>query len=364
MAVLATAALVGVAMQAQSVPQELAGAGYKGWLNTLTGPVDYQTGKENDPKFDSSGMPHADISEMVSSALPKSAKVAEMQGADFAKDIVDASTPPVDQDEINKMPLKLVSIKAAVAKEKLLVDDLEEIVDAHSMPQPESIVVHVGQRGPKGGEGPRGVRGVNGDQGTKGNDGPVGPLGDLGKRGFQGGRGKDGALGPLGEQGRTGYGGRPGVRGTVGIEGAEGPEGDSGRDGEEGPPGPQGPNGANGMEGGKGLMGDEGSRGTGKPLECLSVVSNVCYSMPYGAMQYHTAQATCKNWAKGGVVMSFQNEKQWLVAQNVFSAPNEKYHFWTGLTHSGSWANDKSADWKFRSDGITNKYASTRTPEP
>lgn len=361
-AVLAGAALVGVALQARSAPQELAGAGYVGWLKTLNGPVDYQTGKEHDATFDSAGMPHADISEMVPSALPKSEKVAAMQGEDFAKDVVEGSLPPVDQDEINKMPKKLLSIKAAVAKEQVLVDDLKEIVDAHSVPQPESIVVHVGQRGPRGADGPRGVRGGVGDQGTKGDTGPVGPLGDVGKRGFQGERGVDGALGPLGEQGRTGYLGRPGTRGTVGIEGPEGPEGGPGRDGEFGPPGPQGPNGANGMEGSKGNMGHEGSAGPGKPLTCLAVEGNVCYSMPMGPANYAQSVSACARWAKGASVFSFQNEKQWLVAQTVFSAPSEKWRFWSGLTHTPDtqFASDLSADWKFRSDGITNKYANTK----
>jgi len=371
-ALLASAALVGIALQSASAPEELAGPGYVKWLRTLTGKGDYQTGDEYDPTFDSSGMPHADISEMVHSALPKSPRVAQMQGDDFANDVVESALPPVDQDLINGLPRKLRRIKDAIAKEKVFVGDLKDIVDAHSLPQPESIVVHVGQRGPRGAEGKRGPRGPTGDQGTKGPTGPLGPEGDVGPRGLQGERGPTGDEGPVGDQGRTGYPGRPGVRGEVGVEGVQGLEGDPGRDGEVGPPGPQGPNGPNGMEGEKGQIGNEGARGNGIPITCLAVVKNICYSLPQGNLNWNQAKDKCEAWDAKAAVMSFRSVEQWNIAKEAFAGVAGQYQvsgpggqfrdrrrFWAGLSAGSSWKGDKSADWKFRTDGLSNKIANT-----
>jgi len=246
---------------------QLADPGYVDWLKSLTGPVDYQTGKEYDDKFAAQGMNHIGISHLLPSALPGSARVGDMQGADFAADVIPSiAKQPVDSDEINKLPLQLEKIKAKIAAEKKLVTELRDIVNAHTLPNPESIVVHVGQRGPQGARGPVGPRGPDGDQGSKGTKGPTGPAGDEGPRGPQGIQGMKGSIGPPGPPGNPGYPGLPGPRGEVGIEGKEGSPGDPGPPGEQGPPGAQGPNGGNGGEGDTGLLGQQGPDGENKKI--------------------------------------------------------------------------------------------------
>ena len=181
---------------------QLADPGYVDWLKTLTGPVDYQTGKEYDDKFSSQGMNHIGISHLLPSALPGSARVGQMQGADFASDVVaSVSKQPVDSDEINKLPQQLEKIKRKIKAEEKLVKELKKVVNAHTIPNPESIVVHVGQRGPPGAKGPVGPRGPDGDQGKKGAKGPTGPSGDQGPRGPQGIQGEKGSIGPPGPPG-------------------------------------------------------------------------------------------------------------------------------------------------------------------
>lgn len=187
---------------------QLADPGYVDWLKTLSGPVDYQTGKEYDDEFASQGMKHIGISHLLPSALPGSKTVGDMQGADFASDVVASmQQQTVDSDEINKLPAQLEKIKAKIKAEKALVGELKKIVDAHTIPNPESIVVHVGERGPQGAKGPLGPRGPDGDQGTKGSKGPTGPPGDMGPRGVQGIQGMKGSPGPDGPPGNpvSGY---------------------------------------------------------------------------------------------------------------------------------------------------------------
>ena len=181
---------------------QLADPGYVDWLKSLTGPVDYETGKEYDDKFASQGMNHIGISHLLPSALPGSARVGEMQGADFASDVVASiAKQPVDSDEINKLPQQLQKIQGKIKAEQKLVKELRDIVNAHTLPNPESIVVHVGQRGPQGARGPVGPRGPDGDQGSKGAKGPTGPPGDEGPRGPQGIQGMKGSIGPPGPPG-------------------------------------------------------------------------------------------------------------------------------------------------------------------
>jgi len=83
LALVAAVVLAGAAMAgyAASAPVSLADPGYLKWLKTLNGPVDYQTGKEYDDRFDSESMPHMDITHLVPSALPGMKKVGMMQGA-------------------------------------------------------------------------------------------------------------------------------------------------------------------------------------------------------------------------------------------------------------------------------------------
>ena len=320
--VLAGAAVAGYAA---STPVSLADPGYMKWLKTLNGPVDYQTGKEYDDRFDSQSMPHMDITHLVPSALPGMKKVGMMQGADFAKDLSASMATPVDMDEINKLPAKLEKIAAAMKQEKAYVSDLQKIVDAHSMPNPESIVVHVGQRGPVGAKGPRGLRGGTGDQGTKGPVGPKGPTGEKGERGLQGPIGPTGIQGGLGLQGRTGFPGRRGARGTVGIEGLEGIEGDSGNIGGSGPPGPQGPNGGNGMEGGPGSTGNQGSQGSGNYLVCLEIIKGRCFSPVQSATFYSQASGVCRGW--GGHVAGIRDQADWNFYMETFGA----HLSWVGI---------------------------------
>ena len=326
LALLASCIIAAVALvSAASAPVSLADPGYLKWLKTLNGPVTYQTGKEYDDRFDSESMPHMDITHLVPSALPGMKKVGMMQGADFAKDLTASMATPVDMDEINKLPAKLEKIAAAMKREKEYVNDLQKIVDAHSMPNPESVVVHVGQRGPVGAAGPRGYRGPTGDQGTKGPPGPKGPTGEKGERGLQGTIGPTGDKGDMGPQGRTGFPGRHGARGTVGIEGPEGDEGDSGLTGGLGPPGPQGPNGGNGMEGGPGATGNQGPQGDGEKLVCLRITKGRCFSPVMSATRYSSAKSTCAKW--GGHVSSVRDAEDFDTLQAIVGA----HAYWIGL---------------------------------
>jgi hypothetical protein len=118
-----------------------------------------------------------------------------------------------------------------MVKEKKAVSELQDYVNAHALAQPESLVVHVGQRGPRGARGARGPRGPTGDQGTKGDTGPRGPPGNKGRTGAQGPQGATGKKGPLGAPGADGFPGAPGPRGAIGFEGPEGPPGQKGPDG-------------------------------------------------------------------------------------------------------------------------------------
>ena len=280
-------------------------------------------------------------------------KVGMMQGADFAKDLTASMATPVDMDEINKLPKKLQKIALAMKREKEYVADLQKIVDAHSMPDPESVVVHVGQRGPVGAKGPRGFRGATGDQGTKGPPGPKGPTGERGERGNQGPIGPTGDKGAIGPQGRTGFPGRRGARGTVGIEGPEGPEGASGSMGGVGPPGPQGPNGGNGMEGGPGATGDQGPQGPGNLLTCLKIIKGRCFSPVQSATYYSHANRVCNSW--GGKVASVRDETDW----NWMLDTIGNHNFWIGLQLVQSPNGDNAHDWKF-DDGTTNSFINTK----
>ncbi|EKX32650.1 hypothetical protein GUITHDRAFT_156265 [Guillardia theta CCMP2712] len=325
--------------------------GYASWLKTLSGPVDYQTGKEYDDKFESQSMSHVGISHLLPGALPSMKKIGDMQGADFAADVTARIATPVDTEEINELPLKLQKISKLVQNEKTYVDDLQKIVDAHSLPDPESIVVHVGQRGPRGARGPRGPRGPTGDQGTKGPTGPQGPQGEQGRRGIQGPQGEQGETGPPGPKGRQGLPGLKGPRGTEGIEGPEGEEGQPGPNGETGPPGPQGPNGMNGMQGNPGLTGPQGLPGDGKRIVCMKIFGDRCFSMVQGSTNYGTAASNCKNW--GGSVASVRDQSEWNWMLSMFST-----QFWIGMQLVSSPSGDISNDWKF-DDETSNKFANT-----
>lgn len=210
---------------------QLADPGYVDWLKTLKGPGDYQTGDEYDDKFDGGGMPHMDVTHLVHSALPGSKVVAGMDGSDFALDVTSKMAAPVNRDEINQLPMKLQELEKRMVKEKKVVSELQDYVNAHALAQPESLVVHVGQRGPRGARGARGPRGPTGDQGTKGDTGPRGPPGNKGRTGAQGPQGATGKKGPLGAPGADGFPGAPGPRGAIGFEGPEGPPGQKGPDG-------------------------------------------------------------------------------------------------------------------------------------
>jgi len=344
---------VAVVAAGGDAPVALADPGYLKWLKTLNGPVDYQTGKEYDDRFDSQSMPHMDITHLVPSALPSMKKVGMMQGADFAKDLKASMATPVDMDEINKLPAKLQKIAAAMKREKAYVGELQEIVDAHSMPDPESIVVHVGQRGPVGAKGPRGFRGPTGNQGKKGPPGPKGPTGERGERGLQGPIGPTGAKGPIGPKGRQGFPGKKGARGTVGIEGPEGAEGISGPVGGMGPPGPQGPNGGNGMEGGPGATGDQGAQGSGNRLICNAIVKGRCFSQVQSATYWTHAVRVCRNW--GGQVASIRDQSDW----DYLTSTMGGHTYWIGLHLVQSPNDDPAHDWKFL-DGTTNSFINTR----
>mmetsp|Transcript_24398 Transcript_24398/g.47367 ORF Transcript_24398/g.47367 Transcript_24398/m.47367 type:complete len:437 (-) Transcript_24398:41-1351(-) len=325
---------------------ELAGPGYVKWLKGLHGPVTYQTGKEHDDKFESSGMTHMDITDLVPSALPASERVGQMQGDDFAMDVSSSMAAPVNRDEINQLPMKLQALVQKMKKEKKMVKELEEVVGKHSLAQPESLVVHVGQRGPAGAKGARGPRGPTGDQGTKGATGPKGPTGEKGRTGSQGPQGPVGKKGRLGPAGKAGYPGPPGPRGEVGIEGPEGVPGMAGPKGATGPPGMQGPNGGNGLEGATGLAGMQGMDGPQKTVWCMKVVGHTCYSGVHGRTWFANAERVCARY--GGTIATFTTDEELKISEQVFG----NHHYWTGYKRvGGAWKNV---------DGRPNTYAQSK----
>mmetsp|Transcript_50742 Transcript_50742/g.123020 ORF Transcript_50742/g.123020 Transcript_50742/m.123020 type:complete len:429 (-) Transcript_50742:111-1397(-) len=337
---------VGIELVEAARTTQLAGPGYVKWLKTLKGPVDYQTGKEHDDKFESSGMTHMDVTDLVPSALPGSKRVGEMQGEDFARDVSASMAAPVDRDEINKLPMKLQALVTKMKQERKMVDELQTYVGQHSLAQPESLVVHVGQRGPTGARGARGPRGPTGDQGTKGPTGKRGPTGEKGRRGSQGPQGPMGKKGRVGPIGRTGYPGPPGPRGEVGIEGPEGPPGFAGPKGARGPPGMQGPNGGNGQEGATGLAGMQGMDGPRKTIWCMKTIGNTCYSGVHGRTNFYHAERVCAHY--GGTLATFTTPEELKVSEQVFG----KHHYWIGYKKVGG-------QWK-NVDGRPNTFAQSR----
>lgn len=75
------------------------------------------------------------------------------------------------------IPDKLAQFQNTVEREKVVYDKLKAILDDNAKPAPQSLVVHVAERGPVGPHGSRGARGVPGDQGPKGPSGAPGPPG-------------------------------------------------------------------------------------------------------------------------------------------------------------------------------------------
>jgi hypothetical protein len=95
-AVLALLVVVGVAAQLHSAqPAALAGKDlntYADWLKTLNGPASYTgIGDETSDFGASQGNSKKGMRELVPGALPASADIAKMQGADFVDDVVRAS---------------------------------------------------------------------------------------------------------------------------------------------------------------------------------------------------------------------------------------------------------------------------------
>eukprot|EP00960_Hanusia_phi_P030354 748537-Hanusia_phi.AAC.8 len=197
---------------------------YSDWLKTLSGtkeaPASY-TGieDEHDPDFASQSVKHSGISYLLPGALPQSEDISKLQGADFANDIYQPDTSAVNsQSPIDSVPQLFQRFKNDVSQERVLYKDLKTIMDAHKLPNPESLVVKVAERGPPGAPGPRGPRGLPGDEGDQGPQGPPGPPGDIGPRGLRGIIGQTGLKGFPGPQGKRGFEGRVGKRGSVVLD--------------------------------------------------------------------------------------------------------------------------------------------------
>jgi len=277
---LSLAALVVVASQLDSVnPAALAGKAedintYGAWLNTLGGKA--SPSGIDDETADFGKSQHNDKSgesELFPSGLPASAKIAQMEGSEFAKDVYTPDLSGANTDSpIDDVPRKLQEFKKAVAAEMVEYKQLKAIVDENAKPQPESVVVHVAELGPPGPEGQRGLRGPTGDIGSDGPDGPPGPPGDLGPRGDRGPIGLVGDKGFKGVPGKRGFEGRMGPRGKQGPPGVPGDKGNLGMPGDVGPPGPQGPNGPRGAEGAPGNRGDAGKAGNSRYKWVLTAV--------------------------------------------------------------------------------------------
>mmetsp|Transcript_38752 Transcript_38752/g.102494 ORF Transcript_38752/g.102494 Transcript_38752/m.102494 type:complete len:308 (-) Transcript_38752:68-991(-) len=253
-----------VSMQSNLTRNELEANTYKEWLNTLSGGPEWAqtfSSKENDPDWESQNMVHRDLSDLTPGALPLSAKVSGLQGADFAKEVYENNSPPDLSNPYEDIPAKLNQFKAIVARERATYKELKAVVDAHSVPPPESVVVRVAEKGPTGPPGPRGNRGQNGDEGDAGIKGPPGPVGDEGPRGPRGIIGETGPKGFQGPEGKRGFEGPVGPRGARGPTGIKGKSGDAGLRGDAGAPGPQGPNGPSGPRGDNGPPGPPGENG-------------------------------------------------------------------------------------------------------
>lgn len=98
-AVLALLVVAGVAAQLHSArPAALAGKDlntYTDWLKTLNGPASYTgIGDETSDFGASQGNSKKGMRELVPGALPASADIAQMQGADFAGDVVCVRSAP------------------------------------------------------------------------------------------------------------------------------------------------------------------------------------------------------------------------------------------------------------------------------
>mmetsp|Transcript_37861 Transcript_37861/g.76579 ORF Transcript_37861/g.76579 Transcript_37861/m.76579 type:complete len:304 (+) Transcript_37861:35-946(+) len=263
LALVACAALVGVAVRSERrtelVDPEEDVDTYGKWLNTLNGDVEY------DPDWESQNMHHRDLTDLTPGALPHMKKIGSLQGKDFAKDVYSPDLSKFKPDtSMDDIPAQLDAFKQKVAVERDMYQKLKKIVDDHSVPQPEAMVVKVAERGPVGPKGPRGVRGPQGDVGDVGPEGPPGPPGDVGPRGPRGPIGPQGQKGFTGAEGKRGFEGRIGKRGPMGAQGEKGKPGKQGHPGEPGAPGPQGPNGARGETGADGPAGPSGPGGEGR----------------------------------------------------------------------------------------------------
>jgi len=219
---------------------------YSNWLGKLSGK----------PEFDAGGGQEAHL---ANAALPFSQKVGSMQGQDFVKDVHEPTPQGDASSPWESVPKKLALFSKTVGEEEVVYNKLKKIVGLGAPPAPQSLVVHVAERGPMGPPGPRGSRGAVGKVGQQGVDGPPGPPGEKGRKG------KRGPIGPTGLKGFPGAEGKRGFEGKVGKRGAKGPEGDKGKTGFPGMPGDVGPPGLQGRNGYRGKVGNTGPSGHNGP---------------------------------------------------------------------------------------------------
>mmetsp|Transcript_43069 Transcript_43069/g.107777 ORF Transcript_43069/g.107777 Transcript_43069/m.107777 type:complete len:297 (+) Transcript_43069:31-921(+) len=219
---------------------------YRGWLGKLSGKPEYESGGGQE-------------SHLANAALPFSSKIGSLQGEDFAKDVHEPTPQGDPSSPWESVPKKLAVFKATVGEEEKVYEKLKKIVGLGAPPAPQSLVVHVAERGPPGPPGNRGSRGSVGKTGSAGMVGPPGPPGDKGRRG------KRGPIGPTGLKGFPGPEGKRGFEGKVGKRGAKGPEGPKGKTGFTGMPGDVGPPGLQGRNGYRGPVGKTGPRGRNGP---------------------------------------------------------------------------------------------------
>ena len=132
---LAVVVLVGLSVQGgRARPAAMAGGDvntYPDWLKTLSGPASYSgIGEETSDFGASQHNSKKGERELMPGALPGDAKIAQMQGADFAGDVYSPDLSGAGEGSpIDDVPMKLKRFKAAVAQERQEYKELKAIVD-------------------------------------------------------------------------------------------------------------------------------------------------------------------------------------------------------------------------------------------
>ena len=160
--------------------------------------------------------------------------------------------------------------------EKIVHDNLENILKNTNDPK---------FRGPRGDRGDKGEKGEKGDIGLRGERGEKGEKGAKGDRGEKGEQGIQGERGEKGSPGRDGVDGKNGVDGINGKDGLNGAKGDKGERGEKGPKGDRGEKGDQGIQGVPGTNGTNGKDGT--QIDIYGISPSVIQTINGGGYDWH-----------------------------------------------------------------------------